>query len=640
MAEQPRSLSARRDGWLPGGIDAWIASHELIFLALAAPFLLFPNRWTPLALALILLTWLCRRIAFGRFTIPTALDVPLALLLLMTLLAAFLSADPGLSQAKVWGIVLQLAVFYGVANSVRTPRHVLRMAGLLVALAVAVALLAVVGTDWQATRLLDLPHIYDRLPRLIEGLPGSGVAPGQTLFHPREVGGTLALLLPLPLALLFFGTVRWLRLLSAVALLLGGLVLLLSLSLQAFLGLGMALFLIAVWRTRWALLTLPAGLLALAVWLWSYGPLRAALALLSLDHVIGVGVVLRLEIWSRALAMIGDMPYTGIGLNSFPLILAHFYPGFVLGTEVHAHNFFLQTAVDLGLPGLLALLWLLVAFAYTVIQGYRATGRRDDRVILVGLAAGVLAFVGNGLVDAITLGAKPVAGLFAMLGLAVAIRAVAAQPVASTPAEQAQARTPVTDRPPSLWRWLVPATLFTALVILTVILAPATWWRNVGAIRAHSVLLDARRTGAPGGEAIQHALEPLSWAPDPGRTSDLVASLYAWQGDYGASVAALERHVASEGSQPMLRYAPAEAFRRPLAGDPDHDPWDDLLAVYRHWQNRYPGRAETYVKSAIIWRQHKGNADRAASILEAGLANNAQPAGLLTYSLSQVRGGP
>jgi hypothetical protein len=27
------------------------------------------------------------------------------------------------------------------------------------------------------------------------------------------VGGTLALLLPLPLALLFFGTVRWLRIL-------------------------------------------------------------------------------------------------------------------------------------------------------------------------------------------------------------------------------------------------------------------------------------------------------------------------------------------------------------------------------------------------------------------------------------------
>jgi hypothetical protein len=487
---------------------------------------------------------------------------------------------------------------------------------------------------------LDLPQIYDRLPRLIQGLPGSGVAPDQTLFHPREVGGTLALLLPLPVALLFFGTVRWLRLLSALALLLGGLALLLSLSLQAFLGLGLALFLIAVWRTRWALLALPAGLLALVAWLWSHGPLQAALALLSLDHIIGVGVVLRLEIWSRALAMIGDMPYTGIGLNTFPLILAHFYPGFVLGTESHAHNLFLQTTVDLGLLGLMGFLWLLVAFYYTVIRGYRATNQRDNRVILVGLAAGVLAFAGNGLVDAITLGAKPVAGLFAMLGLAVAIRAVAAQPDTSTAALQEQAPLPVTDRPPSLWRWLVPVSLLASLLFLTVLLAPGTLWHNLGVIRAHPVLLDARRTGVPDREAIQHALVLLNRAPDSGRTSDLMASLYAWHGDYGASLTALERHVASEGPQPLRRYAPAEALRRPLAGESGQDPWDDLLAVYRHWKTRYPDRAENYARLAILWHEYKGDTARAVSILQTGLDHGAEPRGLLTYHLGQIEGQP
>ena len=612
-----------------------IAQIELIPLALAAPFLLFPNRWTVLAFGLIALTWLCRVIAFGRFSVPTGMEAPLALLVLMALVGFWISADPAMSRAKLWGIVLQVALFYGVANGLRSAKGVRWMAGLLLAVTVGVALLSLVGTDWASVRLIDLPWLYDRLPNLVRGLPGSGVPVATDLFNPRHVGATMAMLLPVALALLFFGRNLWLRLLSAGAIVIGGLTLLLSQPPQAILGLALALLLLLAWRSRWFLLAIPLGLLAVAGGVLAYGPSRAALALLSMDHPLGIAVVLRLDIWSRAWAMVRDMPFTGVGLNTFPVIQTHFYPGFLLGPESHAHNLFLQTAVDLGLPGLWALLWLLVAFAVTARRAYLATVDRELRALVVGLAAGVLAFVGYGLVDTMTLGAKPAAALFVMLGLAPAILAVERARVGA----QAPAA-PRESRYKAARRVAVPLASLGILLLAVALAAPATPWLNLGAIRAHKLLVNARATGALESGDLEAALGPLrrAAARDPGNVylADLLGTLYAWQGDYEAALDALERRVVLEPENPMSRYAPWMPWLRQLQGQEPSSGWDDLLWVYQHWQTRYPDRAEGYVRSAIVWERYKGEPGRARQVLETGLENRAKPQGLLTYCRSQL----
>ena len=73
------------------------------------------------------------------------------------------------------------------------------------------------------------------------------------------------------------------------------------------------------------------------------------------------GLAGRVEIWSRALMIIADFPFTGAGLGCFEPIVATLYPLFLApqGTVAHAHNLYLQVAVDLGLPGLVAYLALL-----------------------------------------------------------------------------------------------------------------------------------------------------------------------------------------------------------------------------------------------------------------------------------------
>jgi len=60
------------------------------------------------------------------------------------------------------------------------------------------------------------------------------------------------------------------------------------------------------------------------------------------------GIEGRLEIWNRALAMIQDFPITGIGMGLFGKFADELYPfiHYSPGSIPHAHNVFLQVAVD------------------------------------------------------------------------------------------------------------------------------------------------------------------------------------------------------------------------------------------------------------------------------------------------------
>src|SRR5205814_1017845 len=125
----------------------------------------------------------------------------------------------------------------------------------------------------------------------------------------------------------------------------------------------------------------------------------------------------RLELWPRALQMIHDTPYTGVGLNLFPQIMNRFYPGFVLGPQPHAHNLLLQTGVDLGIAGLVALVWLIWAFLAGLGRAYSQTGDRWTKAMALAMTAGMVSFLCFGTIDTVTLGAKPGIGLWIMLGL-------------------------------------------------------------------------------------------------------------------------------------------------------------------------------------------------------------------------------
>ena len=156
------------------------------------------------------------------------------------------------------------------------------------------------------------------------------------------------------------------------------------------------------WRFGW--LSLPAvGLLTVVV-------------LLQFDTVQlfnflagSRGISSRLEIWQRAMLLIRDFPFTGVGMGLYEDAAWLLYP-FSEGTKqaiAQAHNLYLQIAVDLGVPGLFA--WLVIfGMVFKACWQVFKSGTSSEDPFLRGFSAGMLAGLSavaiHGVMDAVVWG--------------------------------------------------------------------------------------------------------------------------------------------------------------------------------------------------------------------------------------------
>jgi putative inorganic carbon (hco3(-)) transporter len=231
---------------------------------------------------------------------------------------------------------------------------------------------------------------------------------------------------------------RWLALLfSAFSSLLIGGVLLLTQSRTAYLSIGITLFAMILFllpkKWRWVVGGLAVlGLAAFFIWISQVGfetvihttldnvPLGVEKSSASLISMQG-----RVEIWSRAIMLIREVPLTGLGLNVFRYAIFLVFPPYSIGPEFnlgHAHNEMLQTALDLGIPGLIAFVTLSgIAFFLLLRSFYHPSHPGKNQVIeqflVLGLAGGLAAHFLYGLLDTVALGAKPGFLFWMLLGL-------------------------------------------------------------------------------------------------------------------------------------------------------------------------------------------------------------------------------
>jgi O-antigen ligase len=391
--------------------------------------------------------WLVSWKTTGKVFPPTPLNLSLLLLSLMLLVSLFATYSISVSLPKIGGLLLGLAAFFIAARESQKPWGLAVSLFFLAAAGVGIAVLGLLNTQWFTGKLTFLNPITEILPQSALALPGA-----ESGFHPNEVAGVLLWVLPILVAVCLVGLFKYRQLKPALGrglnmgtfLLLVlttvfvGFVFILAQSRTAYLALAFTLVvMLLVWVTQRNRLILPIGLLVLALgtaaffWfgnpeaLWGQLELKGS----GLEGAFSLSTLaIRMEIWDRALQAVRDFPLTGMGMNTFRVLVHELYPFFTIPTDTdigHAHNEFLQTALDLGIPGLIALLSIYLVAFWMLFNLWKSADQESKdklppaarRALILGCGGGLFAHALFGLIDAVALGAKPGIVFWILLGV-------------------------------------------------------------------------------------------------------------------------------------------------------------------------------------------------------------------------------
>jgi putative inorganic carbon (hco3(-)) transporter len=456
-----------------------------LWLVLAAPFMLFPSPKRSLVMLIVplqfILQWAVHRSEHKAGVkdgmgpnkvrasgLPvTPLNGALLLFSVMILVSLWATYNIQVSLPKISGLMLGIGVFFAIVRASQQEKGWLISLLATMGLGVGISVLGALGTNWVMSKFNVLNPFIASLPRIIFKLQGA-----ESGIHPNEVAGALTWILPLMIALslVLIGTqIHWgnrkkteqaiqlneeknnpavgvknrrprvsrgfLIILIYLATIFIMAVFFFTQSRGGYIGLfvtllgSLILSLPARWRwlglSGFMLLFFILGFLALnngdTFSAWILGNNLASASTFSLNSLPS-----RVEIWSRAVYGIEDFPLTGMGLNTFRNLVGILYPLFTIPADVeigHAHNEFLQAALDLGIPGLIAFLGLyLGAFQMLfaiwkaelkslpsdpIVNYFDLSACSFRKAMVLGLGGGLMAHLLFGLTDAVALGAKP-----------------------------------------------------------------------------------------------------------------------------------------------------------------------------------------------------------------------------------------
>ncbi|MCS7223830.1 MAG: O-antigen ligase family protein [Armatimonadetes bacterium] len=255
--------------------------------------------------------------------------------------------------------------------------------------------------------------------------------------HPNLFANYLLMILPVATALVLYKPFSW-RLPFVVGTALVLICLFLTGSKGAFLSLGLVGFsTVLFWLARTkgeasgkkrVLFYSSLTLLALGALMFALPPIRE-----RLEQVLSGQVhswMFRIWVWKSSVLAIADSPLLGHGPGTFEWV----YPRYAeVGFTRHAHNGFLQLAMDCGLP---ALLLLLVFFARSLVGALRFALEGNARYLQLGAAIGVLACLLHNLTETAWLATANLLALGVLCGLAQTgerERAVSWAPKAAAP---------------------------------------------------------------------------------------------------------------------------------------------------------------------------------------------------------------
>jgi len=384
----------------PGWSD-WLA---LGLVVATAPVFLFPRlEWT-WAFFLAPVAWMLRlRGGGGRGAIErTPLDWGIGLLVVQIFATCLIVPDLRFSLPKIAGTLFGIILFYS-ALAASSSEKALKMGTVLyLSAGFSLAVFGVVGMILSPER--PFVKILPSSPKLIPlhnwKLPGAELG-----INPNALAGSLCLVIPLALVLLFSGKSRAARIaLLGITSFVFLAVIFLSQAVGAWIALFLSLVLIGLRNRTWVWTLFGSALLLILI-----------LLIPSNRTLVWKKIEQRSELWSTGVTTIQKHPIFGVGMNRLR------YDNKIGYKHAHAHNQLIHTAAELGIPGLVAYLAMLIGAAWMCVEVSKRAKMAWMRAAARGLGTGQLALLIFGMGDAIPLGAKTGAFFWVSLALITAI---------------------------------------------------------------------------------------------------------------------------------------------------------------------------------------------------------------------------
>ena len=396
----------------------WAFVLAVMLLLPALLFSRFMPDWAPfVALAGLVVIFALRSITVGGGSGYTPLDWPLLLLLLL-LAGLWTTLDLSVSLPRTYGFIANLALF-GVVAAQRNASW-LRWCGWLLLLAGLVGSpIIFLYTDLGGNQLPFINQdIYALLPDDLRPFWNQG-------FNSNVTGGVLTFFLAPAVALIFRGESWQQRDFAKLVAVVLSILLVLTQARGAIIGAIIALLVITSLQSRrWSLFWLVV-VVAAAIRIYYSGLAPVLEVLLGKGDLLGDSNLRgRLDLWQQAIHLIRDFPLAGVGLGMVEPAIKLLYPTSLIDAAAsfhHVHNIYLQTAAEMGIPGLIVHLLIYLSLFYLLLQRARDDQAGRSQALTLGLLGSLIAFLVNGFLNVIIFSPLVAVVVWSFFGLMVAV---------------------------------------------------------------------------------------------------------------------------------------------------------------------------------------------------------------------------
>ncbi len=363
----------------PHKINYAVAFYSLLYFAVKELFggYFLSGIWDELLLAFCFFLWVFKWVFYRNEKAYKWTPIDFSLLLFIfvsTFMFFYNSPDFAIGLEGLRAVVEYMLFFFVVVQFLNSPTAAKRLVYALVFVGTFMGLHGI----YQYVAWVDIPSRWlDRVETSIRTRAFSVAG------NPNVLGCVLVIMIPLAVALVFSEKKTGKKLLFSFSTAAMTLCLLFTGSRSAFLGLALAVLVYALLNRDKRLL---AGVVVVSVLTFIFVPIvRDRFAyLLSADYINSSLRDGRLSRWPKAVEMVKQNPWFGVGLGRFggAVAAANNIPG-----TFYIDNYYLKIAVEMGIPGLL---FFLLLFYNTLAWSLRSVKRLRESPYYGNIALGAL----------------------------------------------------------------------------------------------------------------------------------------------------------------------------------------------------------------------------------------------------------